>query len=225
MKEHFEKKKIFIVIPAYNEGKRIEAVLKEIRKWTKNIIVVDDCSKDNTYEIAKKYAHTIKLITNMGAGLATRVAADIAFDKGADIVVTIDADGQHAPSDIEKIIQPFYTEDIDIVFGSRPRNKEMPLIKRIGNTGLSTIARILFNVNIKDSQSGFHAFTKEAYQKLRWTSARYGVVSEFVARTALNNLKFKEVEVQTIYNDKEVGMGKKDAIKSVMSMVKWRLKR
>lgn len=103
----------------------------------------------------------------MGAGFATRVGCGIANKQGSDILVTIDADGQHDPSSIPKLVKTLQDEKLDIVFGSRPRNEAMPLVKRIGNFGLSAIASILFGVRIKDSQTGFHAFTTDAYEKLR----------------------------------------------------------
>ena len=218
-------KKTIAVIPAYNEAKRIAPVIKESINYVDDVIVVDDHSNDSTYKVAKNAGATaVRLITNMGAGMATRVGCDIAVDNGADIIVTLDADGQHSPDDIPKLLKALQEPKTDIVFGSRPRNKNMPLLKRLGNFGLSAVAIFLFGINIKDSQTGFHAFTKEAYKKLRWSSNRYGVVSEFVANVAKSRLAYKEVDVKTIYTDKTVGMRKRDAIKAVISMIKWRLK-
>ena len=101
----------------------------------------------------------------------------------------------------------------------------MPIDKKIGNWGLYAITKILFNSKVKDTQTGYHAFTSKAYPKIRWTSSRYGIVTEFAVNVALNNLKCKEVEVPTIYIGKETGMSKKDAVRSVVSMLKWRVRK
>lgn len=217
--------KIIAAMPAYNEAKRIGPVIKQARRYVDEVIVVDDFSEDNTFEVAKKAgAKVFRLSKNEGVGFATRVACDLAIKEKADIIVTLDADGQHAPEDIPKMVEALIKNKADIVFGCRQRTNAMPFKKRFGNLALSTIAWLLFNVKISDTQTGFHAFTNSAYKKLRWESKRYELVSEFVARTWSKKLKYVEVPVQTIYVDKEHGMGVKDAIKSVLKMIKWRFK-
>jgi len=217
--------KIIAVIPAYNEASRITPVITKAKTLVDEVIVIDDHSKDTTYQIAKKAgATTVRLITNMGAGFATRTGCDLALEKGATYIVTLDADGQHDPNEIPLFINPL-KQGKDMVFGCRQRNKNMPAVKRLGNWGLTTICKILFGIQVNDSQSGFRAFSNTAYQKLRWTSERYGVVSEIVANASKHKLSYQEVIIKTIYNDKEAGMGKIDAVKSVMSMLKWRLLR
>ena len=219
------RKKTIAVIPAYNESKRITSVIKGTRRHVDEVIVVDDHSMDNTSEVAKKAgAITVRLITNMGTGMATRAGCDIAVERGADVIVTLDADGQHAPEDIPKLLKHLNKNKLDIVFGSRPRDKNMPRVKRVGNFGLSLVVGFLFGVDVKDSQTGFHAFTRKAYKKLRWNSNRYGMVSEFVANVGKNRLDYKEINVRTIYTDKLAGMRKRDAVKAVVDMVRWRLK-
>lgn len=215
--------KVVAVIPAYNEEKTIARVVAGALDYIDEVIVVDDHSKDQTYREAKGAgAVVVRLIVNMGAGFATRVGCDIAVQRDADIIVTLDADGQHDPADIPKLVSAMKDEKLHIVFGSRPRNESMPFVKRVGNFGLSTFATMLFGIKIRDSQTGFHAFTKEAYPRLRWESSRYAVVSEFVVRTAKSHLNYKEVEVKTIYTGKTGGMRKRDAIKSVAKMAWWR---
>jgi len=211
------------VIPAYNEAGRISTVIKNTKRYVDQVLVVDDCSSDETCSEASD-AFVIRNPVNMGAGFSTRVGCDIAHRLGADYIVTIDADGQHDPHEIPKLKGHLVKNDLDIVFGSRPQDRNMPLIKRIGNIGLSTIASVLFNVRIKDSQTGYHLFTNAAYPRLRWVSNRYGVVSEFVMRVGRAQLRYDEVKVKTIYVDKNVGMSKVDAVKSVLSMLKWRFK-
>ncbi len=213
------------VIPAYNEAQCIGRVVKKTRKYVDQAIVVDDCSRDNTADRARDAgAIVITNPVNMGAGFSTRVGCDIAAESGARYMLTIDADEQHDPGEIPRLKKHLVEKELDIVFGARPQDKNMPLVKRIGNRGLSFIASTLFGVRIMDSQTGYHLFTAEAYPKLRWVSDRYGVVSEFVMRVGRAKLKYGEVRVKTIYSGKKTGMTKTDAVKSVLSMLKWRLK-
>jgi glycosyltransferase involved in cell wall biosynthesis len=216
--------KVIAVIPAYNEELRLGQVLKKTVAYVDRIVVVDDHSGDDTFNVSHQPGIiSVRLLTNMGAGFATRVGCDIAIKEGADLIITLDADGQHDPAEIPKLIKYMQKEKLDILFGSRSRNSNMPLVKRIGNWGLSAIASLLFGIQIKDSQTGYHVFTKEAYPKLRWESNRYGVVSEFVYRTAIAHLSYKEVQVKTIYTSKVAGMKKRDALRAVFQMITWRI--
>ena len=225
MLENNKKIQTWAVIPAFNESKYIGDVIKKTLHPVDNIIVVDDFSKDNTFQVSKKAgAYALRNPINMGAGFSTRIGCDLASHFGADFILTIDADGQHDPEEIPKLKKLLINKKLDIVFGSRPQDKNMPIIKRIGNKGLSFIANVLFDVKIRDSQTGYHIFTRKAYKKLRWESNRYGIVSEFVMKVGRHKLKVGEATVKTIYTDKEAGMTKIDAVKSVLSMFKWRLK-
>lgn len=217
--------KIFAVMPAFNERNRILPVVNRVCNFVDKVIVIDDCSNDKTFSIIpnNKKCTCIRLTANMGAGFATRVGCDIAINNHADIIVTIDADGQHKPEEIPRLTKKLINSQVDIVFGSRVRNTNMPTYKKLGNFLLSYLANIIFNINITDSQTGFHAFTASTYKKIRWSSDRYGVVSEFVARTALQKLRYSEVTTSTIYNDKKSGMGIVDALDAALSMIKWRI--
>ena len=220
--------KIYAVIPAYNEEKTVAEVVEKTKDLdlVDEVIVVDDCSTDNTFEEAKKAgAKTVRLIINMGAGFSTRIGCDIAVNDGADIIVTLDADGQHDPAEVPRLVQVLEEKGLDIVFGSRPTNNEMPLIKRFGNTGLYWIAYLLYKMKIKDTQTGYHVFTKNAYEKIRWESNRYGVVSEIPVRVAKNKLKHEEVIIKTIYTDKVRGISVLDGLKSGWMMLLWRFQR
>jgi UDP-N-acetylglucosamine---dolichyl-phosphate N-acetylglucosaminyltransferase len=218
--------KIMAVIPARNEAKRISRVIEGVKPFSENIIVVDDCSSDNTFSVSKGIgADVIRLKDNMGVGFATRIGCDFALSKGAEVIITIDADGQHNPNDIPALLEPVLQGQADIVFGVRPRDKRMPLGKRIGNALLSLFIRILFKSDIKDALTGFHVFRSCCYRQLRWHSLDYGVASEIAYRTIKNKLKYKQVYVDTIYNCKKTGMKKRDGVKSIFLMIKWKMQR
>ena len=216
---------IAAVIPAYNEASRIGPVINAVRKYVDTVIVVDDHSADQTASVAKAHnAMTVRLATNMGAGFATRTGCDIAVVNGAKILITIDADGQHDPAEIPKLLKVLQDSKADIVYGSRPQRPPMPWIKRTTNRWGSFVISHMFGTDIKDTQTGFHVFSATCYPKLRWRSCRYGMVSEFVMRTGINRLKYKEVEIKTIYTDKVAGMSLKDGAQALLKMLWWRMK-
>jgi hypothetical protein len=101
----------------------------------------------------------------------------------------------------------------------------MPLIKRVGNMGLYWIAYLLYKMRIKDTQTGYHVFKRDAYEKIRWESNRYGVVSEIPVRVAKNKLKHEEVIIETIYTDKVRGISVLDGLKSGWMMLLWRFQK
>jgi UDP-N-acetylglucosamine---dolichyl-phosphate N-acetylglucosaminyltransferase len=212
--------KTIAVIPAYNEATRITPVVQQTHQQVDTVIVVDDHSSDQTQTVAEKAgAVAVRLAANQGAGFATRVGCDLAVQAGAAIIITIDADGQHDPKEIPRLIAKLTKSNADIVYGSRPQQKPMPIFKRMGNFVGSFLISRMFGTTISDTQTGFHAFTAEAYSKLRWESNRYGMVSEFVMRTGANNLKYAEVPVKTIYTDKVTGMTFLDGMKSLFHMI------
>jgi glycosyltransferase involved in cell wall biosynthesis len=217
-------KKIIAVIPAFNEESRIGKVIEGIKRFLDDIIVIDDCSSDETFNVSRGLGvEVVRLNNNMGVGFATRIGCDLALEKSAEIIITIDADGQHNPDDIPLLLQPVLKGEADIVFGVRPRDKRMPLGKRAGNALLSLFMKILFRADIKDTLTGFHVFKSDCYQSLRWDSSDYGVVSEISYRTIKNKLRYKQVYVDTIYNAKKTGMKKRHGIKSIFLMLKWKV--
>ncbi len=214
---------VTIIIAAYNEEKHIEHVIKRVQKQgCTNIIVVDDGSKDSTYEKALKTRVTVlKHAVNLGKGAAVRTGCDYAIAQGTDYLVLLDGDGQHEPEEIKRFTKELHTHDI--VFGMRKRSKEMPLLYRVGNWGLTLYTRLLFGINIYDSQCGYRAMTADAYKKLRWDANDYGMESEMIARAGKHSLRHKEIIIKTIYHEKYKGTGVGDGIKIAINMLKWRL--
>jgi glycosyltransferase involved in cell wall biosynthesis len=216
--------KVIAVIPAYNESKRIASVLQEVAKYTDTVIVVNDGSTDDTALIAREnQAYVIDLKENKGAGNATREGCLEAIYLGADIILTIDADGQHDPREIPRLLQPLIHEDIQIVFGGRPRNPSMPIENRLGNHLLSKTSSVLLGITILDTLTGFRAFHASVFEGIVWQSNRYSFVSEMVFRMAKSQLRFKEVPVSTIYHDNKKGMRKRDGIKTLFLLFWWKI--
>jgi glycosyltransferase involved in cell wall biosynthesis len=214
---------VWVIIPACNEEKRLPDVLQRLQSITRNYIVVDDGSTDKTKEIAEKNgAIVLKHIINMGKGAALKTGCDYAYSRGAKIILVMDADGQHKPEDIPRMVNTLVQNKLDIVFGGRKPNKNMPGVFKLGNSGLSWLTNILYNVKIKDTQSGFRGFTSKSYKKIRWTSNDYAMESEMIANVGKKHLKYKEIPIQTIYLDKYKGTTIFNGLKIGFETLFWR---
>ncbi|MFP4112436.1 MAG: glycosyltransferase family 2 protein [Candidatus Woesearchaeota archaeon] len=217
---------VFVIIPARNESKRIGHVIRNLIEYTKNIIVVDDGSNDKTSEVSESAgAKVIKHIVNMGKGAAAKTGCDYAIKSGADILVLMDADGQHKPKDVIRLVAELKDKHLDIVLGARKLNKNMPGILKFGNMMLNKITSIFHGIDVRDTQSGFRTFTKYAYQKIRWESNDYSMESEMLSKIAKNNLKYAEIPIQTIYLDRYKGTTLLNGLKIGFETIMWGLKR
>lgn len=199
-------KNIFIIIPAYNEEKKISWVIQEILNfWYKNIIVVDDWSTDWTKNILEKLQNEWKIFfvshfVNKWAWAATQTWFDFALQKWAEICVTIDADWQHNPEEIQKIISPIENWKYEVVIWSRfLENQKMPIHRKIFNKIWNLITWFFFWLYVSDSQSWFKAFSKNALEKIQIENNWYEFCSEIIQKINSENLKFKEVQISVLY--------------------------
>ena len=214
----------FVIIPAHNEQKHIASVIREVKKFSEKVIVVDDGSNDSTSEIAnKENVIVLKHIINLGKGAALKTGAEYAIRNGAKALIFIDADGQHEPKDIPRFLTAL--KEADIVFGSRSLNKNMPLVLKFGNWFINKTNNILFGVKLRDTQSGYRAMTVQAYNKIKWKASSYGVESEMVANVGKKRLKYKEITIKTIYSDRYKGTTIIDGVKIVLNMIWWKISR
>ncbi len=221
MKSH----SLVIVIPAYNEGKRIGNVLDNIHKaGYADIVVVDDGSADDTGAVAAKHGATVLAHTiNRGYGAAIKTGLEYARKRGADTVVTFDADGQHDPADIAPVIAPILTGNADVVNGSRTKNRQdMPWIRRIGNFGLNIATFLFFHHWVTDSQTGFKAYSPLALSKIDPKLDRYEFCSEIIHEVKRNKLRLVEVPITVIYTaeSKAKGQSVLGGIKTAWGMMK-----
>ena len=216
------RKKIFAIIPAYNEDKYIGNIIKETKKYVDKVIVVDDGSKDQTKQIAEKNrAIVLEHWVNLGKGAALKTGCDYAVRSKADILITIDADMQHKPAEIPKFLKNI--KNYDVVLAYRKLNKNMPLVFKFGNWFINKTISFLYGIKIKDSQCGYRVFTSKAYKKLRWESSDYSMESEMIAKIGKFRVLYKEIPIETIYSDKYKGTTIIDGIKIVFKLLFWRL--
>jgi len=213
---------IWAVIPAYNEQSNIFGIIKRTKKYIDIVILVDDGSKDKTSDLGEKAGATVlKHVVNLGKGAALKTGCDFAVKKGAKFILVLDADAQHNPDDIPRFVEKLAR--YDIVFSYRKLSKKMPFILRIGNLFISSIVRILYGINLIDTQCGFRAFSRDAYKKIRWNSSDYSMESEMIARAGKQKLKYVQISIQTVYSDKYKGTTVVDGIRIVLNMLWWKL--
>lgn len=196
--------KLIITIPAYNEENTISNVLKEIPRQIKGIdsievLLVDDGSTDKTIERALEngVGSVIKHKINKGLGISFRDGINGALERDADIIVNIDADGQYNATQIIDLVQPILDGRADIVLGWRDVKNlaHMPIGKKLGNRFASFITRRLSGLPIKDAQTGFRAFSRDAVLQLN-LFGKYTYVQETLIQASHKDLQVEQVPVE-----------------------------
>ena len=217
--------KTFLVIPGYNEAPRLASVIRRSRKHVRNVVFVDDGSEDDTFERAKSTGvKVIRHSENLGKASAMITGADHACSQGADAIIFMDSDQQHDPKDIPRLVKAL--KGRDIVFAFRDiKSREMPFVKRLGNSFFDVLFRAMFGRSIFDTQSGFKIMTRSAYEMLNLSSREYSIESEIAAKTVRLNLRFGQIPIKTVYKDPRKGTGFLDGIKVTFAILKFRFVR
>ena len=208
-----KKSKILFVIPAYNEEENIEKVLKEIQNDVNyaDILVINDCSKDNTSEIVKK--NGVKCITNvfnMRYAMAVQTGIKYAFYNDYDYVIQMDADGQHIAKEAEKLYKEIINSDVDIVIGSRYLENTgypCPFFRRVGTKLFEFIIKVFCKQKVADPLSGFQCLNKKVIERY----AKIGGYPEYpdanlVIEMLLDGYKIKEIPVKMRIRENGVSM-------------------
>jgi glycosyltransferase involved in cell wall biosynthesis len=200
------RRKIVVVIPAYNEAPMIGRVIGAIPRYVDGMdvlcLVVDDGSVDNTADVARRQgAITLRHIVNLGVGAATRTGLRAAKEFDPDVVVTIDADGQHDPSEIASLVRCLIENKHDVVIGSRIHLGSMPISRLAANLFLNAIMFVVYRKVVSDSQSGFKAFNRRSLNIIELDSAGYEICSEIVGEIVRNQLNYKSMPVKVEYTE------------------------
>jgi len=195
---------IVALIPAYNEEKNIATILLETEKYVDKIVVCDDGSTDRTAQIAERLgAEVIRHPTNKGYGAAIISLLKRALDMGADIAVTLDADGQHDPRFIPNLVKPILRNEADIVIGSRFLEKsEIPKYRKIGIKAITKLTNLATKLRITDSQSGYRAYSKRALQEIAPELSEHGmgISLQILTLVSEKKLSVKEVPITIKYD-------------------------
>jgi len=192
---------VAVIIPAYNEEDNIGVVLKSMpdRVLGRSLttLVIDDGSGDHTLEVARREgALAVGTLINRGGGAALRLGFDIAQKHGAEVVVTMDADGQHLPSEIVCVVTPVFDGKADVVIGSRMlgnREKDSA-VRYIGIHVFNMMIRILTHARVTDCSSGFRAFRVSGLSQLLLRQDQFHT-SELIIDAAKKGLRICEVPI------------------------------
>ncbi|WP_297436620.1 glycosyltransferase family 2 protein [Thermococcus sp.] len=217
-------KRISIVVPAYNEEKRLPEVLKRVPDFVDELIVVDDGSTDGTYSTALKMAEEdprvvpIRLEENCGKGCAMREG--IKHARG-DVVVFMDADGQHLPEEIGKLVGPIVQGEADVVIGARRLEVQgkRPIHRRLSNMITTRLLRLKLGTYVYDTQSGFRAYRREFLPRIE--SSRYEVESEMLIKAVKMGARIREVPVSMVYGVETGHFKVEDVFRFLYALIKF----
>jgi len=194
----------FIVIPCWNEEKNIRSVIEKVKPYGR-IVVVDDCSTDNSYEIAKQQdVAVLRHMINCGQGAALQTGHDYALEHGAETVVDFDSDGQMVAEEIPNMLEPILAGSADISLGSRflDDKSKIPFLKKwFILKPASIFQNTLFGIKLTDAHNGFRALSRRALEKIRITQDRYAHNTEIIEQIKINDLRYKEIPVTIIYKE------------------------
>ncbi len=198
---------VCVLIPAYREERRIAAVVREVRDYCPAVIVVDDGSPDDTAKAAAEAGATVlEHVHNQGKGAALQTGFDHARARGFDLAITMDADGQHAPSDIPAFLQAYERTRSPVLVGNRMNDiAAMPPLRRFVNRFMSDLLSRVMGQHVPDSQCGFRLYHRSAFPEGPYDAAsrRFAAESEVLLRLALQGRKIGAVAIQTIYGDEK----------------------
>jgi glycosyltransferase involved in cell wall biosynthesis len=201
------------VIPAYNEAPRIPDVVRAILAFTDGVLVVDDGSSDRTFGAAKEAgAAVVRHRINRGQGAALKTGTEAALFLGADVIVHVDADGQHDPDMIPVLVAPIASGEADVVFGSRflgIRPTDMPAIRKV-YFRLAKLFNTMFvgvSKDVTDPQSGARAMNRKAAERIDFQQDRAAHCSEILRLVTRSDLRWKEVPVHVRYSRETLKKG------------------
>lgn len=193
---------VVAIIPAYNEEKALADVIGKTLEHVDEVIVVDDGSSDKTSEVAiGAGARVIKHSVNLGKGEALQSGFKAIGNDS--IIITIDGDGQHNPSEIPDLVRPIIEDGADLVNGSRYMNgpeENTPAYRRVGQKVLDIATNISAGTKVTDSQSGFRAFSSKSKNVFRFKDTGFGIESEMLVDAAEAGLKIVEVPITVRYD-------------------------
>jgi glycosyltransferase involved in cell wall biosynthesis len=196
-------KTFLVLIPAYNASLTISELIENTSKFVdkSSIVVIDDGSKDQTFEIAKNAgAMVLKHERNRGKGEALKTGFKYAQRKDHDALITMDADLQHDPSSIKNFLQKANENINDIIIGTRDINlKKMPLARWLTNNLCSVILSILSGQRVRDSQSGYRLISTQVLKKVKLKAKKYDLESEILVKAGRAGFKIDSVPIRTIY--------------------------
>lgn len=190
------------LIPAFNESRFIGSVVLEARRYVDKVIVVDDGSTDSTALIAQSAgAEVIQLPENRGKAAAVQAGLEYLATLESKVVILLDGDGQHNPTEIGRLAQPIETDSADFVIGTRFNRikNNIPKWRQVGQHTLTWITNVSSGVALTDSQSGFRAFSSDILPLLTFQTSGFSLESEMQFIINQHNLRVGEVSISVVY--------------------------
>jgi len=230
--------KVSVIIPCFNEEKTISnlvgKVLKALIDIKKQIVIVDDCSTDNTFKILQELSALDKSIIieshsyNQGKGAAIRTAL---LSVTGDIVIIQDADLEYNPSEFPKLLKPILDGDADVVYGSRFKSGDAARViyfwHRLGNLILTFLSNMFTNLNLTDMETCYKVFRREVLNQITIEENRFGIEPEITAKIAKIRPRLRIYEVGISYYGRTYEEGKKitykDGFRAIYAIIKYNL--
>lgn len=193
--------KVCVIIPAYNEAKNIADIVRRVNQQKLEILIIDDGSIDNTYEIAENNgAIVIRNALNQGKGAALIMGFNYVLEKNFDAVITMDGDGQHLPEEIPHFIKTAQYSKSGVFIGNRMLGiKNMPFTRVLTNKFMSWLISLIAKQKIPDSQCGFRLIKREVLKNIQLNTRKYETESEILIEASRLGFKIEPLPVKTIY--------------------------
>lgn len=213
-----ERKKLAVVVPAYCETELLPATVERMPDFVDHVIVVDDGSPDDTFEVAHRLSQAdprvevVRLGFNYGVGRAISRGYEYALDLGADVVAVMAADNQMDPDDLPRVIEPVVDGAADYAKGNRlahPQSRQMPTLRRWGTRLLGKMTGVLCGLpELDDSQCGYTAISAEALEQvpLHELYPRYGYPNDLLLRLAEQGARVEQPVVRPVYATEKSGL-------------------
>jgi glycosyltransferase involved in cell wall biosynthesis len=203
---------VFVVIPAYNEGPVLSQTVAGLLHYGFTIVVVDDGSRLPASAFLEGMpVHYLRHLVNLGQGAALQTGMDYALKQGASIIVHFDADGQHSPELISRLIGPIRSGECDVVMGSRfidPRDTEsVPRTKRLTLKVGILVSWIFSGLWLTDTHNGFRALSAKAASRFRMTEDGYAHATEILEHIRKSGLRYKEIPATIRYTEHSLAKG------------------
>jgi glycosyltransferase involved in cell wall biosynthesis len=204
--------RVFVVVPAYNEGARLGRVLDDLAPTGHAVVVVDDGSRDDTFEVARaRGCYALRHAINRGQGAALQTGITFALREGADYIVTFDADGQHQAAEMPALLAPLVDGRADVALGNRfiSGTSNVPALRRVVLHTARLITFLTSGVRVGDTHNGYRALTRKAAAAIRLKQDRMAHASEIYDQILRARLAFVEVPVTIRYSDETLAKGQR----------------
>ncbi|MFY9402727.1 MAG: glycosyltransferase family 2 protein [Candidatus Omnitrophota bacterium] len=217
--------KVLVVMPAYNEAGHIYNLIKEVKNYHFEILVIDDGSSDDTYNIAKGLEVNVMLnLRNQGKGASLIKGFKYALENDFEAVITMDADGQHQPQDLPLFLKAAEDKDVHIVIGNRMTEvKRMPLIRVATNKFMSWFISFMGRQRIPDTQCGLRLIKRKVLERIELKTSKFETESEILIKASRMGFKIRSIPIKSIYGEEKSRINPfSDTLRFFRLIYKWK---